>query len=125
MLEGLKEIDPLGDDTIAHITGSLQQLRTYQDLVGERRQVQEALERIDLSYLEKLDREIEEVEKRRTAVEEQREQLKRENNKLEYENNAIREEKSPRKSPGGPTASRGSTKNTTPGGSGKPVSRAS
>lgn len=95
VLEGLKEIDPLGDDTIAHITGSLQQLRTYQDLVGERRQVQEALERIDLSYLEKLDREIEEVEKRRTAVEEQREQLKRENNKLEYENNAIREEKIP------------------------------
>lgn len=95
VLEGLKEVDPLGDDTIAHITGSLQQLRTYQDLARERQQVQETLERIDLSYLEKLDREIEEVEKRRTAVEEQREQLKKDNNKLEYQNSTIKEEKIP------------------------------
>ncbi len=95
VLEGLKEVEPIAEDSIAHISGSLQQLKTYTDLVQERQQVKDAMEKLDLSYLDKLDQAIGQVEKQKEAADQQCNELKKENNKLEYQNSNIADEKIP------------------------------
>ena len=95
ILEGLKEVEPLAEDSINHITGSLRQLQAYPDLVRERRQIEETIKGLDLSYLDKLDQAIAQVDKQKKEVAKICEQLKTKKIVAENENKNIIEEKIP------------------------------
>lgn len=95
ILEGLKEVEPLAEDSIAHITGSLRQLQAYPDLVRERQQLQETIKGIDISYLDKLDQAIDQVDKQKEAAAKCRDQLKEKKVVAESENKTMTEDKIP------------------------------
>ncbi len=91
----LKELEPLAEETMARISGSLQQLKSYRDLAQNRRQLQENLGKIDLSYLEKLDQAIAQSEDEKKAAVKGCDRLKARKITTESENKTITEDKIP------------------------------
>lgn len=95
VLAGLKEVEPIAEDSIAHITGSLQQLEGYPALAREHQQVQEILEGLDLSYLDQLDQAIAQVKKQKKEELKRSDLLKASKIATESENKTITEDKIP------------------------------
>jgi len=86
ILGNLREIEVINDDEIINIKGQLQEIESWEILQDELKKIIEAMGQIDLTYLDSIDRAIEELKIQKEKVEKDLRECDKAINKLEYEN---------------------------------------